>query len=72
MPTDIQYSTSGTVNNAQLIDKNWDPNSIAIGNGPISVDGRIIARGDVELNGGKIAIGPTGAILAGIGKNTDT
>ena len=73
MPTDIQYAAgAGTVNNAAYLpDKVWDPNSLTIGNGTIQVDGAIMARGNVELNGGKVTVGPTGGILASIGGNTD-
>ena len=72
MPTNIQYATSGYTNNAvHLPDKAWDPNSVAIGNGTIQIDGAIIARGDVELNGGKVAVGETGGVLASVGGNND-
>ena len=72
MPTDIQYSTSGTVNNAQhLPNKVWDPNNIPIGDGKIQIDGKIIARGDVELTGGQITTSSSGAILAAVGGNTE-
>ena len=73
MPTNLTYAPgAGTVNNAQKLDKVWDPSAVAIGNGTIQIDGRVLARGDVDLTGGKIAVGNTGAILAGIGNNTDS
>ena len=63
-----QYAAdSGFVNNAiHVSGMDFDSNSLKIGNGTIQVDGAIMARGDVELNGGKIAVGPTGGILASI------
>ena len=72
MPTNIEYAADSlATSNAQKLDKVWDPSAVAIGNGTIQIDGRVLARGDVDLTGGKIAVGNTGAILAGIGNNTD-
>ena len=80
MPKDMSYSDTvrpedtGSVNNAlKLPDNfNWDPNTLTMGNGAINIQGKVIARGDVELNGSKVSVSDTGAILAGIGGNTDT
>ncbi len=70
MPTSISYTPQGFAK-AVEIDKTWDPNSVTLGNGTINIDGGILARGDVELKGGKVDISSTGKVFAGIGNNTD-
>jgi len=57
---------------AQEITKEWDPSAIVMGNGLIQIDGKILARGDVNLHGGTIAMADGGAVFAGVGGNTDT
>ena len=73
MPTNIHYAAgSGAVDNAAYLPgKVWDPNSLTIGNGTIQIDGGIIARGNVELNGGKVTVGENGGVLASVGGNND-
>ncbi len=53
----------------EATDKTWNPNDAALytGAGPITIDGKIFARGNVELNGGQIGVGSTGAVIAGLG-----
>ena len=55
-------------------DKTWNPNDSALytGGAPIQIDGKIFARGDVELSGGQIAVGNTGTLIAGLGGDAES
>lgn len=51
-------------------DKTFSRDSLVIGNESqhtITVDGKVFARGDIELEGGTVAVGNTGILIAGIG-----
>lgn len=62
-----------SVQTAQDVTNTFNPNdpSLLTGSGTIKVDGRILARGDVELHGGNVGIGNGGLLLAGVGGNTE-
>lgn len=60
--------------NVQNVSTTLDLNSITPGNESgniINIDGAVIARGNVELKGGNVAIGNGGLLVAGVGGNTD-
>ena len=60
--------------NVQNVSTTLDLNSITPGNesgNVINIDGAVIARGNVELKGGNVAIGNGGLLVAGVGGNTD-
>ena len=56
---------------SQEITKTWDPTSVALGNGTITVDGRVLARQDIELNGGTVNVNNGGLLIAGVGNNRE-
>ena len=68
MPTDVKYSSTNH-NIAVNVDKTFNPADITTGNAAININGKVLARGDVELKGGSVNIG--GTVLAGVGNNTD-
>ena len=49
----------------------WNPSSVALGNGQITVNGKVLARNDIELNGGRVNVGNGGLLIAGVGNNTE-
>ena len=49
----------------------WNPTSVALGNGSITINGTILARNDIELNGGHVTAGNGGLLIAGVGNNTE-
>ena len=66
---DIDSTTNMSL--SQQISKEWDPNAVVLGNGNITIDGRILARHDAELSGGNINMGSGGILLAGVGNQTE-
>ncbi len=65
---------SDYITNLQHTDAVFDPSTLAGGNeagNVINIDGAVIARGNVELKGGNVAIGNGGLLVAGVGGNTD-
>ena len=56
---------------SQEVTKTWDPSSVALGNGSITIDGRVLARKDIELNGGTVNVNNGGLLIAGVGNNTE-
>ena len=66
--------------NAEQTSKVWNPNDAALfaGNAPITVNGMIVARGDVELNGSNVNVGTNpeaggynGVIIASVANKSD-
>ena len=39
------------------------------GGKPVTINGKVFAANDVELNGGKVSVGKTGGVIAGINEN---
>ena len=65
---------------AEQTSKVWNPNDAALfaGNAPITVNGMIVARGDVELNGSNVDVGTNpeaggynGLIIASVANKSD-
>lgn len=56
---------------ATEITKEWDPNAVVLGNGNITIDGRILARENAEFSGGNVNFGNGSILLAGVGGNTE-
>ena len=73
---DLSYGTPG----ATEISQTWDPSSMAGGTAPITINGMVVARGDVTLDGSAVTVGKEagatdgygGILMAGVGENTDT
>ena len=63
---DYTYSIDAEKTNLSLS----DIESLKGSEGSISINGRILARGDVGLNGSDVNVGGTGIILAGVNDNT--
>lgn len=66
------YDMSKTT--AVHIDKTFNPSTIIAGNeagNVINIDGAVIARGNVDLQGGNVAVGKGGLLVAGVGGNTE-
>ena len=55
---------------ARETDKTWDSSVITTGNAPIQIDGKIIARGNVEMNGSTVSVGSTGSVNAGVSSDS--
>lgn len=55
-------------------DKTFDSSVLTVGNeagNKININGAVIARGNVDLQGGNVAIGNGGLLVAGVGGNTE-
>ncbi len=63
---DYTYSIDAEKTNLSLS----DIETLKGSEGAISINGRILARGDVGLNGSDVNVGGTGIILAGVNDNT--
>ena len=48
-------------------DKTFNAGLLEAGTGAISINGKVLARGNVEFNGGTVAVGNGGLLLAGVG-----
>ncbi len=59
--THNNFSVAGTMNDAVI-------NNLQSGYGQIFIDGKVLARGDVNLNGSEVKV--NGTLLAGVGKET--
>ena len=71
-PNYTNFSDGSTHVLAQDINKTYNPADpmARSGSGQISIDGKVYARGDVELAGGKVGVGNGGLLIAGLGNNT--
>ena len=71
-PDNITISDGSTITRAQDINKTYNPADpmARSGSGQISINGKVFARGDVELAGGKVGVGNGGLLIAGLGNNT--
>jgi len=65
------FSDGSTWALAQNVTNTFDPSNPALytGSGAITINGRVAARNNIELNGGQINVGNGGLLLAGIGKD---
>ena len=63
----IAVETDKTFNTSTLTA--GDGNTLALGGGAITIDGKIAARGNAELQGGQVNV--NGLLLAGVGNNTE-
>ena len=62
------YATSSLLTNAKELSVGYDPSGLDLqnGTGVIQIDGRIAARGDVNLQGASVNIGDNAKVLAGV------
>lgn len=67
-PDSIVYDKNTLVGVAT--DKTFNAGLLEAGTGAISINGKVLARGNVELNGGTVAVGNGGLLLAGVGNDT--
>ena len=69
VPTSYDYTKSTAI----YTDKTLDTSSLSYGadSGAITINGAVIARGNVDLQGGNVAIGNGGLLVAGVGGNTE-
>ena len=68
-PTQEGYNTlsnqlSGAAGTNQTV--NFDPATLSIGNGLITIDGKIIANGNINFNAKSIQIGKDGHVISGL------
>lgn len=72
-PNYTNFSDGSTHVLAQDVSKTYNPADpmARSGSGQISIDGKVYARGDIELAGGKVGVGNGGLLIAGLGNNTE-
>ena len=70
--TTASFSDGTTTALATQVTNTFDPTSSALqtGNSTITINGRIVSRGDVGLYGSQVNIGNGGLLLAGIGNDS--
>lgn len=72
-PTTANFSDGSRHALAQDVTNTYNSADSALrtGSGAIQIDGKIYARNDIELSGGKVGVGNSGLVIAGLGNNTE-